>query len=167
MFRIHNRALSAGLLCRSDDLQGEGGFTRAFGAINLDNPSARKSADTEGKVKSDRACRDDFDFLMRVAAQLHDRAFTKGFFNLAEGGIEGFLLFGGVHFVSLRVLAKRCDGHVDFLFVVSECGLWCNIESLSTNVHLLFSLARTKENNKRTNIINITKNGFIKMNYAA
>ena len=110
MFGVDEGAHAAGLL-RLGDVQGEGGLARGLGPEDLDHAPARQAAHAKAQVEPDRAGGnhvDVFDF----AAEGHDGAFAKLFFNGSEGTGNGFqFLFDGGHgFVSFLWLGEDAEG---------------------------------------------------------
>ena len=72
-----------------DDMEGEGGFTGGFRAVDLGDPAARNSADAQRKVKRDGASRDRVNLHGGVGfAHLHDGALAKLALDLGDGEFD-------------------------------------------------------------------------------
>ena len=86
MFRIDKSGNTAGLLCRSNGMQSQGGFTRRFGTVNFDNTTARIPANADCQVNSQRPGRNDLQihFFSQIA-KAHNRTLTEIFFNFFHG----------------------------------------------------------------------------------
>ena len=84
------------LLGLRDEVIEQRRLTGALRAEDLDDASARESADAEGDVQRQGPARNDagIDFEVRVAHP-HDRALAELALDLGEGGIEGFFLLHG------------------------------------------------------------------------
>ena len=74
MLGVDDGGYTAHLLGLGDGVDGQGGLTRGFGTVDLDDASAGITAHTQCVVKADRAGGDDLDILDVVVAQLHDAA---------------------------------------------------------------------------------------------
>ena len=91
---IDKGTLAAQLLHFRNDLQRQRGFARRLGAVNLNHPAARQAAHAQRHVQPQRAGGDDLDVLNHLAfAQAHHGAFAKLFFDLCQGGSQGFGFF--------------------------------------------------------------------------
>ncbi len=82
---------ASGLLRLGDDVERERGLARAFRPVDLDDPAARKAADSERDVEAQRARRDGLDLDRLARAQLHRAALAERAVDLREGGLEGLL----------------------------------------------------------------------------
>ena len=100
---VDERGDAAGGLGVGDRVQRDGGLTRGFRAIDLDDPAAREAADAQRHVQGDRAGGDDGDRLADLVAEPHHRAFSVVLLNLCERQFEGFLAVRGLrHGVGLH-----------------------------------------------------------------
>ena len=80
---------TAGLLRLRDDLERERGLAGGLGPEDLDDPSARDSADTERRVDRQRTGRNDRDGHVGTVAQAHDRAFPELSLDLRQRRLDG------------------------------------------------------------------------------
>ena len=89
MFGVNERREAAGLLGVGDDVQHQGCFAGRFRSVNFNDATARHAADAEREIQRQRAGGDDvnFDVCLRIA-EAHDRAFTVGFGDGGDGGIQ-------------------------------------------------------------------------------
>ena len=98
VFRVDDGGDAPGLLRLGDRMHGEGGLTAGFGTIDLDDPSFRVAADSEGVVQGDGPARDD---LRRIPfwliSQLHDGTFPVILLDLVDRRLQ-CLQFGGIDF---------------------------------------------------------------------
>jgi hypothetical protein len=90
-------------------VQGHGGLTAAFRAVDLHDAATRQAADAEGDVERDRSGGDDLDGNVRVRAEPHDRALAELPLNLGERGLEGLVPVAGA--LNRRPAAVRCHGN--------------------------------------------------------
>ena len=88
MFRVDKCGDSARFLGLGDRVDSQRGFTRRFGAENLDNTSFRIPADPERMVDRYRPGRDDRDFVDRPVAHFHDGAFPEILLDLIHHGAQ-------------------------------------------------------------------------------
>jgi hypothetical protein len=94
---VDERAGAAQLLHLGDGLQGQRGFARRFGAVDLDDAPARQAADAQRDVEPERAGGHGLHFLDRgVGVHPHDRALAELLFNLRQGGGQRLALFSRV-----------------------------------------------------------------------
>ncbi len=94
VFGVHKGAGAAEFLHFSDDLQGQGGLARRFRAVDFDHTATGQTADTQSDVQAQGAGGNHLDVLNGFAfAQAHDGAFAELFFNLRQGGLQGFGFF--------------------------------------------------------------------------
>ena len=77
MFGIDEGRRAAGTLGRSDDLQCQRGLAGRFRSVDLDDATARQTADTERDVEAKRASRDRFDHVGLAVTHAHDRALAE------------------------------------------------------------------------------------------
>jgi len=109
MLGIDKRTSAPDLLHLGNDLQGEGGFTRGFRAINFDHTPPRQSAHPECQIQTEGAGGDDLNVRRDVVLpHAHDGTFTELFLDLRKCGLQGLGLFGAI-FVLVFV------GHDGFL----------------------------------------------------
>ena len=97
---------SAGLLCVCDGVESHGRLTGGFRTVDLDDATARQTADAQSDVESDRTGRDGGDGLTHTVAEAHDRALAVIAIDLAHCGFECLRLVsaGG----NLKVLGCTC-----------------------------------------------------------
>ena len=119
MFRINHSGDAPGLLSLGDGVYCKGGLTAGFGTVDLDNPAAGQTADAGGGVKCDGAGGDGGDIHGAVFAQTHDGAFAVAFFNLGQGGFEGFLFVGHGQF--LRSVQMFVKSYVIISYLHGKC----------------------------------------------
>ncbi|MCY1246001.1 hypothetical protein D9M72_591950 [compost metagenome] len=85
MFGVDEGANAALLLCLGDRLQCQGGFTRAFRAVDFDDAALRQAADAERDVQAERAGRNRLDLDDAVLpTELHDRSLAERPFDLGK-----------------------------------------------------------------------------------
>ncbi len=101
---VDERRDAAGGLGVGDRVQRDGGLTRGFRAVDLDDPAARQAADAERHVQGDRAGGDDRDRLAHLVAEPHHRAFAVVLLDLRERQLEGFLAIRGLRHGWVSVL---------------------------------------------------------------
>ena len=89
MLGVDEGGYAVGLLCFGDGVEGQGGLTRTFGTVNLDDTSAGEAANAEGGIEADAAGGDDIHFFHLLVAELHDRAFAVVFLNFGHSGLQG------------------------------------------------------------------------------
>src|SRR4029453_15231416 len=73
-------------------VQGQGGLARRFGAVDLDDPAARHTADAERQIEAERPRGQRGNVVIREVAglpELHDRALAELLLDLADGEIDG------------------------------------------------------------------------------
>ena len=93
------------LLCLCNGMDGKGGLTRRFGAVDFDDASARIAAHAERGVEGKAARRDNVDVLDADVAHFHYRALAEVFFDFCHGGLQGFEFLGCCR---IRVLVHIC-----------------------------------------------------------
>ena len=103
MLGVDDGGYTAHLLGLGDGVDGQGGLTRGFGTVDLDDASAGITAHAQGIVQADGACGDDLDVLDVVVAQLHDRPAAESFAYLVHSHLQGFE-FLGRDFLALRLV---------------------------------------------------------------
>ena len=99
VFGIHKGTISALCLRFGYGMERQRCFARRFRPVNFDNPPFWKAANTKSDIQPERAGGNRLDIDHTIAlTQLHDRAFAKGFFYLANRRIQclAFIIF--VHF---------------------------------------------------------------------
>ncbi len=85
---------AAQLLRFGDDVQGHGGLTAGFRAVDFDDAAARKSADAQSQIQREASGGNYADGHQHVAAaQAHDRAFAVVLFDLGYGRFQQFGFF--------------------------------------------------------------------------
>ena len=104
VLRIHKRGDSAVGLGVGNRVEGECGFTRGLGAINLDDAAARQTADAERDIESNRTGGNNRNGWPLVRAESHDRPFSKLAINLRESRLKGFFAVCGCGHVMLLFL---------------------------------------------------------------
>ena len=91
MLHIDEGDVAAVLLTLGDAVQREGGFARALGSVDLDDPAARQTADPKGDVKAQGAGGYMTDVHMRVLTELHDSSLAELLFDLGERSFQRFV----------------------------------------------------------------------------
>src|SRR3546814_1327511 len=71
-------------------MQGDGGLTRGFRAVDLDDAAARQPADTERDIECDGSGRDDRDGLAHLVAESHHRTLAVILLDLSHRKFECF-----------------------------------------------------------------------------
>ena len=82
---------TAPLLAFRDDVQGEGGLARGFGAVDFRHPASGDAADAEGEIEPDGAGGDHRHLDVHVVGELHHRALAELALDGFKGGLERFL----------------------------------------------------------------------------
>ena len=90
MFGINKGCEASLFLAFCDGVDGQGGFTGGFGAIDFNNASLRKTTDADGQVKGYGTRRDGFHFDDLFVAKFHNGALTIRFFQAIYCELEGF-----------------------------------------------------------------------------
>jgi hypothetical protein len=96
VFHVDEGGHAAGLLGLGDGLEGEGGFTGGFRAVDFDDAAAREAAHAQGMVEGDGTRRDDRYRLNRfLRTEPEHGTFAKLLLNGSKRGLEGshFLFF--------------------------------------------------------------------------
>ena len=104
VFRVHKSGNTAIGLGVGNRVEGECGFTRGLGAINLDDAAARQSADAERDIESNRTGGNNRNGWPLVRAESHDRPFSKLAIDLRESCLKGFFAVCGCGHVMLLFL---------------------------------------------------------------
>ena len=84
MLGINKCSDTSCFLSLGDGMDGEGGFTRRFGTVDLYDTSAGVTSHTQCHIQTDRAGRDDRYFFDLLVSHFHDRPFPVSFFNLVH-----------------------------------------------------------------------------------
>ena len=92
---VDEGGVAAGFLGLGDGVQGQRRLARALGAVDLDDPAARKAADAGDDVQGDAARGDGRNLHHFFAAQFHDRALAELLFDLRYGVVQCGRLVGG------------------------------------------------------------------------
>ena len=102
MLSIHKGHFAAYFLALSQDVQGQGGLTGGFRAIDLNDSALGNTANTEGGIQRQRAGGNGLHIHIGAVAKTHDRALAITFLNLSQGSCQCFLLIrcGGRCFVT-------------------------------------------------------------------
>ena len=93
MFGIDIGADATVALRFGNNVHGQGGLTRRFWAVDLDNATARQTANAECQVEGQSTGGDRLDLHGALLAHLHDRALTKLLLDLAECHVECLVAF--------------------------------------------------------------------------
>ena len=88
---------AAGLLDVRRGVQRDGRFAGAFGAVDLDDATAREALAAEGDIEADGAAADAFDLLRRHIAEGHDGPFAEFLLDLIQSRLQLAVVFGGCH----------------------------------------------------------------------
>ncbi|MNY61131.1 hypothetical protein D3C86_1977750 [compost metagenome] len=83
---------SAHFLSLGDNRQSQGGFTRGFRTVDLDDTAFWQAANAQGNVQAQGAGGNGRNRLALVIAHAHDRAFTELTLDLPQGRSQGALL---------------------------------------------------------------------------
>ncbi len=96
VFGVDEGAGAALLLGLGQDVERQGGLTRAFRSINFDDAAARQAADAKGDVQAQRAGGDHLGLDGFLLPHLHDGALAERPLDLADGGFQCLLTIHGV-----------------------------------------------------------------------
>src|SRR5688500_1757307 len=89
MLRVDEGTNAAALLRLRDGVQRQRGLAGRFRPVDLDDATARQTADAERHVEAKRTCGDRGDLHhLAVTAQSHDGAFAESPLDLAERSIQ-------------------------------------------------------------------------------
>ena len=91
---VDDRGDAALLLGLGDGVDGQRGLAAGLRAVDLDDPSSRIAADTQGVIQGDGAGRNDGNFLGRLVSHLHNGAFAVVLLDLGDRCLQGFQLLG-------------------------------------------------------------------------
>jgi hypothetical protein len=91
---VDERRDAAGGLGVGYRVQCDGGLTRGFRAVDLDDPAARQAADAQRHVQGDGTGRDDRDRLTDLVTEAHHRTLAETLLDLRERQFEGLLAIG-------------------------------------------------------------------------
>ena len=82
MLGIDERRQATGFLSAGNDMEHESRLARGFRPKNLDDPPARHSADSQGKIECESACRNHSNLFKGLSIpKAHDAAVPVGFRN--------------------------------------------------------------------------------------
>jgi hypothetical protein len=94
---VDERGDAASALGVGHRVQGDRRLAGGLGAVDLDDATARESADAEGDVERDGTGRDHLDGRTDLIAQSHDGALAKLTLDLSERGLERLLAVVSCH----------------------------------------------------------------------
>ena len=92
VLRVDKRGLAAVLLCLGHNVQGKGGFTGAFGAVDLNDPALGQAADAGGDIQRDAAGGNGVHVESGGLPQTHHGALSEDLFDLCDGCFQRLLL---------------------------------------------------------------------------
>ena len=124
MFRVNERRHTAGLLGVGDHVEHQRGFAGGFRPENLNDPSARETADPEADIERKCAGGDHLDLDVGAAGpEPHDAPFAVRLGDAGDGGVQlavmgGVALCDGVFHLRLRFVCGFLRG----LFRALFCG---------------------------------------------
>ncbi|OPZ95770.1 MAG: hypothetical protein BWY72_01970 [Bacteroidetes bacterium ADurb.Bin416] len=95
VFGVDESGDATGFLSLGDGVDGQGGFTGGFRAVDFDDTASGVATDAQGGVQTDGSAGDHSNVYHSFVAHLHDGAFAVVLFNFFHCGLEGFELFIG------------------------------------------------------------------------
>ena len=95
MLRIHEGDLTAPLLCLSQNVQGKGGFTGGFRAVDFNDSALGHTTDSQGRIQGQGAGRDCLHVHFRPVTQAHHGSLAEILIDLGQGGLQCFFLIRG------------------------------------------------------------------------
>jgi hypothetical protein len=81
MFHVNEGGHAAHFLGLGDDVLGQGGLARTFGAIDFGDAASGDAADAQGDVEGDGAGGDSFNVQVSGLPQFHNSPFSEAFFD--------------------------------------------------------------------------------------
>ena len=95
MFRVDKGHLAASLLGLGDNVQGQGGFTGGFGAIDLDDTPPGYTANPQRKVQCKGAGGDNLHIQVCLVAQAHDGALAVHLLDVLHCALDCLFFVAG------------------------------------------------------------------------
>ena len=111
VFGVHEGTSAAHFLAFGDDVQGEGGLARRFGAEDLRDAAARDAAHAQGQVQPQAAGGNGIHLHGGIVAQLHHGTLAELLFDLGQRSGQR-ILFG----LRLGLFGRRGNGVVVLIF---------------------------------------------------
>ena len=97
MLHVDEGGFAPGLLGLGHHVEGHGGFAGGFRAVDLYDPTSGDAANAQGHIQAEGAGGDGVNLHGGGLPQLHDSALAELLFDLLDGAVQGFFLFGSVH----------------------------------------------------------------------
>ena len=113
MLGVNECSIATRFLGVRHSVKGDGGLTGGFGAVDLDDATARQPANTKGYVEGEGARGDHLNRGTRVIAEAHDGPFAELLVDLGECEFEGLipLIALAVFSFSFARALTRCSCH--------------------------------------------------------